>query len=216
MGMPILIIGESGSGKSTSLRNFKPGEVGIINVADKPLPFRSEIKPYNLRKSAKAKNENRYALVKNLLKKSTVKSMVIDDSQYLMAFDSFDKANQVGYGKFTNMAVDFIDLVTFCIDELPDDKLVYFLNHCETTEQGRLKAKTLGKMIDNQITLEGLFSIVIYCVNEKDKHSFITQSDGTTTAKTPMGMFESLTIDNDLKFVDEQIRKYYNLGGTNQ
>lgn len=215
MGMPILIIGESGSGKSTSLRNFKPNEVGIINVADKPLPFRSEIKPYNLRKNAKSKKENRYALVKGLLKKSTVKSMVIDDSQYLMAFDSFDKANQVGYGKFTNMAVDFIDLVTFCIDELPDDKLVYFLNHCETTEQGKLKAKTLGKMIDNQITLEGLFSIVIYCVNTKDKHSFITQSDGTTTAKTPMQMFENIMIDNDLKFVDKQIRNYYNLGGTN-
>lgn len=212
MGIPVLILGESGSGKSASLRNFKKGDVGVMNVAGKPLPFKTDIVPYNVSKKAKEKNTDRYTLIKSVIKKSSVNAFVIDDSQYLMAFDSFDKAKETGYGKFTDMAVSFEKLIEFCINEIEDDKTVYFLHHCETTDTGKQKAKTIGKMLDSQLTIEGLFAIVLFCVTDGQKHKFITQSDGTTTAKSPMEMFET-EIDNDLKFVDERIREYYNLKG---
>lgn len=212
MGIPVLILGESGSGKSASLRNFKKGDVGVMNVSGKPLPFKTDIVPYNVSKKAKEKNTDRYTLIKSVIKKSSVNAFVIDDSQYLMAFDSFDKAKETGYGKFTDMAVSFEKLIEFCINEIEDDKTVYFLHHCETTDTGKQKAKTIGKMLDSQLTIEGLFAIVLFCVTDGQTHKFITQSDGTTTAKSPMEMFET-EIDNDLKFVDERIREYYNLKG---
>lgn len=215
MGIPVMILGESGSGKSTSLRNFKKGEVGVISVAGKPLPFRTEITPYNISRKAKEKGTDRYTLIKSVIKNSSVNTFVIDDSQYLMAFDSFDRAKETGYGKFTDMAVSFEKLVEFCSNDIDDNKTVYFLHHCETTDTGKQKAKTIGKMLDNQLTLEGLFLIVLFCVTDGQSHKFITQSDGTTTAKSPMEMFD-IEIDNDLKFVDEQIRKYYNLKGVNE
>lgn len=215
MGVPVLILGESGSGKSASLRNFKKGEVGVINVAGKPLPFKTDIVPYNVNKKAKEKNANRYDLIKSVIKKSSINTFVIDDSQYLMAFDSFDKAKEKGYDKFTDMAVRFEKIIEFCINEIEDDKIVYFLHHCETTDTGKQKAKTIGKMLDSQLTIEGLFAIVLFCVTDGQTHKFITQSDGTTTAKSPMEMFET-EIDNDLKFVDERIREYYNLKGENE
>lgn len=210
MGIPVLILGESGSGKSASLRNFGKDEIGIINVASKPLPFKSEIKPYNISKIAKEKGVSRYALIKSAINKGTVKSFAIDDSQYLLAFDSFDKAKETGYGKFTDMAINFKDLIDFVINDLADDKIVYFLHHCETTESGKIKAKTIGKMLDSQLTVEGLFAIVLYCLADGQTHKFITQSDGYSTAKSPMEMFD-LEIDNDLKMVDETIRNYYNI-----
>lgn len=210
MGIPVLILGESGSGKSASMRNFTEGEIGIINVASKPLPFKSTIKPYNLSKVAKEKGHNRYALVRHVLSKGTLKSYAIDDSQYLLAFDSFDKAKEKGYDKFTDMAVNFKELIDFCINDLEDNKIVYFLHHCETTDSGKVKAKTIGKMLDSQLTVEGLFAIVLYCTTDGLSHKFITQSDGNSTAKSPMEMF-SLEIENDLKMVDKTIREYYNI-----
>ena len=210
MGIPVLILGESGSGKSASLRNFTAEEIGIINVASKPLPFRSNMKPYNVSKIAREKGKDRYSLIKAAISKGTVKSYAIDDSQYLLAFDSFDKAKETGYGKFTDMAISFKDLIDFVINDLPDDKIVYFLHHCETTDSGKVKAKTIGKMLDSQLTVEGLFAIVLFCVADGQSHKFITQSDGYSTAKSPMEMFD-LEIDNDLKMVDSTIREYYNI-----
>ena len=201
MGVPVLILGESGSGKSTSLRNFDISEVGIFNVARKPLPFRKKLNKVN--------NAN-YATILSVLKKPGLKKYVIDDSQYLMAFESFDHAKETGYGKFTNMALNFKNLISYVIREVPDDVIVYFLHHTEVGENGKLKAKTLGKMLDNQLTVEGLFSIVLLCQVEGNEHYFLTNSDGSNPAKSPMEMFE-LKIPNDLKFVDEEIRKYWEL-----
>ena len=197
-------MGESGSGKSCSMRNFNSDEVGVFNVASKPLPFKS-----NLKKVDKAN----YNSIIKALSKPNLKTYVIDDSQYLMAFEMFDRAKETGYNKFTDIALNFKNLITFISTGVPDDVIVYFLHHVETTEQGRIKAKTSGKMIDNQLTLEGLFSIVLLANNEMNEYKFITQSNGFTTAKSPMGMFEA-EIDNDLKKVDQIIREYYNLGGT--
>ena len=201
MAIPVLILGESGSGKSTSMRNFEPNEVGIFNVASKPLPFRK-----NLPKVNKAN----YNTIVKALSKPKLKKYVIDDSQYLMAFEMFDKAKETGYNKFTDIALDFRNLIQFIVTGVPDDVVVYFLHHVETTDTGKIKAKTIGKMLDNQLTLEGLFSIVLLCQTDGQTHKFITQSDGYTTCKSPMDMFP-LEIDNDLAIVDKAIREYYEL-----
>jgi hypothetical protein len=203
MGVPVLVLGESGSGKSCSLRNFDPNEVGIFNVASKPLPFRKKMRMLN---------EAKYQEIMAVLVKNQSKCYVIDDAQYLMAFSLFDRANEVGYKKFTDTAVDFYNLVQTVIKLTSEDTIVYFLQHIERDDTGRIKAKTAGKMLDNQLTLEGLFSIVLLCEAKGEEHYFITQSDGTSTAKSPMGLFDSLKIDNDLKMVDDAIRNYYEFG----
>lgn len=203
MGIPVLVLGESGSGKSTSLRNFDKEEVGIFNVAGKPLPFRKKLN--------KVDNAT-YGTILKVLQKPGLKKYVIDDSQYLMAFESFDHAKETGYGKFTNMALNFKNLIDFVIKNTPDDVIVYFLHHTEVGENGKLKAKTLGKMLDNQLTVEGLFSIVLLCSVEGSEHFFITNSDGSNPAKSPMEMFE-MKIPNDLKAVDDAIREYWEIGG---
>ena len=201
MGLPVLILGPSGSGKSASMRNFESGEVGIFNVASKPLPFRKKLPKLN---------NAGYKQIIAGLSKPKLKTYVIDDSQYLMAFQMFDKAKEVGYNKFTDIALDFRNLIQFIITGVPDDVIVFFLHHTEETETGKIKAKTIGKMLDNQLTLEGLFSIVLLCETDGQAHKFITQSDGYTTAKSPMEMFP-LEMDNDLKLVDKTIREYYEL-----
>lgn len=202
MGIPVLILGESGSGKSASLRNFEAEEVSIFNVAAKPLPFRKKLP---------IKATSNYEAIKALIAKGTKKTYVIDDSQFLMCFESFAKAKETGYTKFTDMALNFYDLVQFVIRQTPPDVIVYFLHHTETDSvTGKTKAKTLGKMLDTQLTLEGLFAIVLYCVTDGTNHHFITKSDGFTTCKSPMDMFPDV-IDNDLKAVDKTIREYYEI-----
>lgn len=201
MGIPVLILGESGSGKSTSLRNFEPDEIGIFNVASKPLPFRKPLKKVD---------GATYATIAKSLSKPALKAYAIDDSQFLMCFAAFDRAMETGYQKFTQFALDFYSLVKFVIEQTPPDVIVYFLHHTETGDNGKVKAKTIGKMLDSQLTVEGLFSIVLLCVSDSSTHKFITQSDGMTTAKSPMEMFP-MEIDNDLKAVDTAIREYWNL-----
>lgn len=202
MGIPVLILGESGSGKSASLRNFEPAEVSIFNVAAKPLPFRKKL-------PQKATSD--YEVIKKTIQSSQKKSFVIDDSQYLLCFEAFSKAKETGYQKYTDMALHFYNLVQFVIRELPSDVIVYFLHHTETDgNTGKVKAKTMGKMLDNQLTVEGLFSIVLMCYTDGKKHVFLTQSDGTNTCKSPMEMFPA-EIDNDLKAVDAAVRAYYEI-----
>lgn len=201
MGVPVLVLGASGSGKSTSMRNFEESEIGIFNVAGKPLPFRKKLPKVN---------NATYAAIYKALNEPKLKKYVIDDSQYLMAFESFDHAKETGYGKFTNMALNFRNLIDFIIRRTPADCIVYMLHHTELSEDGKLKAKTLGKMLDNQLTVEGLFSIVLLCQVEGSEHYFITNSDGSNPAKSPMDMFE-MKIENDLKFVDTTIREYYEI-----
>lgn len=201
MGIPVLILGESGSGKSTSLRNFEPGEVLVFNVANKPLPFRKKLDSIP---------NATYASIGKEMQKKEYKTYVVDDSQYLLAFEMFDRAKDAGYGKFTDIALRFRNMLDFVIKHMPDDTIVYFLHHTETSDTGKIKAKTVGKMLDNQLTVEGLFSIVLLASTDGATHKFITQSDGYTTCKSPMDMFP-LEIDNDLKLVDNAIREYWSL-----
>lgn len=199
MGIPVLILGASGSGKTASLRNFSDTELGIFNVASKPLPFRKRLPLIN---------KPSYQLIMATLKKNSLKTYVIDDSQYLMAFGLFQRAKELGYQKFTDCALNFYNLVSSVINDTSDDTIVYFLHHTERAEDGHIKAKTSGKMLDNQLTLEGLFSIVLLCETDGKEHYFLTQSDGMATVKSPMDMFP-LKIENDLKLVNTTIRKYY-------
>ena len=155
-------------------------------------------------------NNANYKAIEKYLEKPSKKIYVIDDSQYLMAFEMFNRAKETGYNKFTDIALDFRNLIQYIVSAVPDDVIVYFLHHVETTDTGKIKAKTSGKMIDNQLTLEGLFTIVLLCTTDGKEHKFITQSDGYTTCKSPMDMFP-LEMDNDLKEVDKAIREYYEI-----
>ena len=202
MGIPVLVLGESGSGKSASLRNFAPSEVGIFNVASKPLPFRRQLNKID---------GATYSRIEKSLAKPTLKTYVIDDSQYLLAFEFFDRAKETGYQKFTDIALNFRNLIQFVIRETPPDVIVYFLHHTEKREDGSVKAKTIGKMLDEKLTVEGLFSIVLMAQTDGKEHWFLTQNDGFSPVKTPMEMFTDEKIDNDLKLVDDTIREYYNL-----
>ena len=204
MGVAVLVLGASGSGKSASMRNFKENDVRILNVASKPLPFRNVNK---LKKADKAT----YAMIKGAVKSGQTLSYVVDDAQYLMAFESFDKINETGYSKFSAMAKNYEDMLRTIQEDTSPDTIVYIMQHIDKDEDGNIKAKTLGKMLDHQLTIEGLFSIVLLAKSEERRHFFVTQSDGTNPCKSPMGMFDEIEIDNDLKMVDDTIREYYGM-----
>lgn len=214
MAIPILIMGRSGSGKTYSVKNFKPDEVGVISVEKGRLPFKSDIKVVRIPEdfgpeiqSAAQLNAAKYAWIIQVIKTSKAKSVVIDDSQYLLVNELFDRAKEKGYDKYTDMAANFRGLVHE-INRLPqDDKIVYFLHHTETDGNGREKAKTIGKMLDEKLVLEGCFDVVLYCEDQK----FYTQANGQSSAKTPEGMFETVEIPNDLKAVDTAIRAYWGI-----
>lgn len=214
MAIPVLIMGRSGSGKTYSIKNFKPEEVGVISVEKGRLPFKSDIKVAKIPEdfgpeiqSAAQLNAAKYAWIQMIIKSSKTKSVVVDDSQYLLVNELFDRAKEKGYDKYTDMAANFRELI-HSINRMPqDDKIVYFLHHTETDGNGREKAKTIGKMLDEKLVLEGCFDVVLYCEDQK----FYTQGNGQSTAKTPEGMFDSVEIPNDLHMVDEAIRSYWGM-----
>ena len=206
MATAVLIMGESGSGKSASLRNFAPNEISVFNVTNKPLPF----------KQGKAKipkiDNATYADIANALANPNKRAYVIDDAGYLLSFEMFKRANETGYSKFTDMAKNFFDMLDFINTKLPNDIIVYITMHTEDdSEMHKTKAKTIGKMIDQNLNLEGLFTIVLRAMQTEEGYKFITRDDRVSTAKSPMGMFESDKIDNDLKEVDRIIREYYDM-----
>ena len=205
MAIPVLILGESGTGKTASLRNCTPDRFGIINVSRKPLPFRSAMKPYNT---------DDYGKIVGALKLAKTKSIVIDDSQYLMVNSFMRRSKEKGYDKYTDIANAHWSLIDFIINNLPGDMIVYLMSHIDRDQQGNEKAKTVGRMIDQYITLEGLFTIVLKTRVMDGVYTFQTHNSGFDTVKTPIGMFESDEIDNDIVLVDDAIRTYYEIGGT--
>ena len=204
MGVPVLVMGESGSGKTYSIRNFKPDEVGIFSVEKGRLPFKGNFK---------VKKNASYADILAAVSNPKLKRYVIDDSQYLLVNEFFDRAKEGGYQKYTDMALAFRNLVHDINQKAPDDVVFYFLHHTEYDNiSGIIKAKTVGKMIDSKLTLEGLFPVVLLTGTDGTNYWFETQSDGYTTTKSPLGMFSEKRIDNDLKAVDAAIRDYWGLG----
>lgn len=201
MGVSVLVLGASGSGKSTSLRNFEPDEVGVFDVAGKPLPFRKKLS---------VAHRPSYGVIMKALKANNKRAYVIDDANYLMAFQNFALASQKGYDKFTTMAVNFEQLLE-ASNATDEDTVTYYLMHPEFDNDGRMKPKSIGKMLDSQLCIEGMFPIVLVAQRMEDGYRFVTQTDGMTPAKAPMGMFDDVIIDNDLKAVDTAIRDYWGM-----
>lgn len=205
MAMPVLIMGKSGSGKSTSLRNCTNNpDWNMVNVLNKPLPFKGKIPSVVT---------DDYQQVMKSIAVSKAKSIVIDDAGYLitnyfMKNHSSKGAGNAIFSMYNTLGDNFWNLIEF-IKKLPDDKIVYVIMHEDINEFGDIKPKTIGKMLDEKICLEGMFTIVLRCIQENGKHLFVTQADGGAVSKSPMGMFETLEIDNDLALVDKIIREYY-------
>ena len=196
-----MILGATGSGKTYSIKNFDVDEVGIFSVEKGRLPFK---KKFKVAKNAK------YQTIFQVLSDPKLKTYVIDDSQYLLVNEFFDRAKETGYQKFTDMALNFRNLIHYIYREMPDDVIVYFLHHTEI-DDGKVTAKTIGKMLKEKLTVEGCFDIVLMAESDGVDHMFLTQSDGYTTCKSPEEMFDALKIPNDLKAVDDKIREYYDL-----
>ena len=201
--IPVLIIGKSGSGKSTSLRNLKKEEYSLVNVLNKDLPFREG-------RNIKGLATKDYELVKKFIKETPKNIVVVDDFGYIMTNEFVSKATETGYTKFSVIAQKFYNFVEY-IKTLDGDKRVYLMMHEEKSENGDIAPKTCGKMLDNQICVEGLFSILLRCVFDGKEHKFKTATDGLDVCKTPIGMFEDELIDNDLKLVDDTICEYYEI-----
>lgn len=202
MAIICMVMGESGSGKSRSLKFFKRGEVSVINVSKKPFPFKADF--------ASISTSNYREICEALLKTQS-KSIVIDDSNYLLTFEFMARASEKGFDKYSEMASNFYNLIQFCVNKLPDDKIVYFIGHTETDVNGKEKFKTIGKMLDEKITLEGLFSIVLKTKVVDGNYSFVTRTNGNDTVKSPEDLFPSVEIENNLKMVDDCIRSFYGI-----
>ncbi len=203
MGIPALILGYSGSGKTRSIKLMNPETTGVFLVEKPRLPFRE---PFKVVKNAS------YQQIMTALKNPTMKSYVIDDSQYLLVNEFFDKANEKGYEKFTQIALNFRNLIHWVNVGCPDDVIVYFLHHIQTDDlTGRVKAKTIGKMMDEKLTVEGCFDVVMMTEHNQDGWWFRTHTGGNDPVKTPEDMFQDDLIPNDLAMVDKAIREYYGL-----
>ena len=214
MGVAVLVYGRSGSGKSRSLKNFAEDEIFLVNVIGKPLPF-----PGRFRYCIKSDN---YNTIKNGLKKMPSKVAVIDDAGYLltntfMRGHSAPKSGSSSFDLYNDIADAFWGLLRFIQDELPEDVIVYILMHEATSDYGETKLRTIGKLLDEKVCIEGMVTICLRCMVEGDRHFFRTQSSGMDINKSPEGMFD-LEIENDLKAVDTRIREYWGLspltGGT--
>ena len=212
-----LIIGESGTGKSTSLQMLDPTETFIINVLDKPLPFRGYKKNYT-RINADATEGNYYAsddynkimrIIKVINeKRPEIKNLIIDDWQYTMCNEFMRRATETGFVKFTEIgqhAWSIIKSLTDCRDDL----FCFVLSHSDTDQNGKYKCKSIGKMLDEKITIEGMFTIVLHTQVMDGSYRFLTQNDGSHIAKSPQGMFEDKYIGNDLAFVKAKMNEYY-------
>lgn len=209
MAVPVLIIGKSGSGKSASMMNLDPSKTALISVLGKPLPFKGKFDQVVTDDSAK---------IIGVVKAAKRNIIVVDDVGYTMT-NMFMRDHAAGGGGnavftlYNSIGDKFWNMIE-AVRKIPEDKRVYFIMHEEQNDFGNVRPKTIGKMIDEKVCLEGMFTIVLRCMVSNGKHIFRTQSDGLDVAKTPIGMFDSEEIPNDLAMVDKAICEYYEIGGT--
>lgn len=207
MAQVIMLIGKSGSGKSTSMRNFSHEELALINVNKKPLPFKG--------KFDSTLESTNYEQIEKAIFTTQKKVIVIDDAGYLitnqfMMGHGENKGNAV-FELYNSLADNFYKLIKFCQEKVADDKTVYFVMHEDKNDFGDIKPKTIGKLLDEKVCVEGLFTIVLRAECLNGEYVFHTKTDGSDVTKTPMGMFDKETVENDLKEVDRTIRDYYDL-----
>ena len=216
------IVGATGTGKSTAIKHLNPEETYIINVAKKELPFRGSEKLYNTEnknyKEVEDANEISRLLRTISDKAPHIKNIIIEDSNYIMGFNMVNKATEIGFTKFSVMAKDMVDLFRTA-RQLRDDVTVFYLTHPEEIMDGSdvigYKIKTAGKLIDNQVLLEGLLTVCLYTLVEEGKdgtatYQFVTNRYRKFPAKSPDGMFQEIKIPNDLQIVADSLTNYYN------
>lgn len=208
MAIPVLVIGKSGAGKSASMANLDPSRVALISVLGKPLPFKGKFRQIVT---------DDYGKVIGAIKAAKCDIVVVDDAGYLMTNMFMKDHANAGQGNavfnlYNNIGDKFWNLIE-SIRKIPENKRVYIIMHEDQNEFGSVKPKSIGRMIDEKVCLEGMFTIVLRCMVQHGKHIFRTQSDGMDVAKTPIGMFETEEIPNDLKTVDDTICAYYEIGG---
>lgn len=199
--VPVLLIGKSGSGKSASLRNFKKGEIAIANVLGKPLPFKSDLD---------APKVDDYNVILRAIQNTDKKVIVIDDANYLITNEFMKNSSIKGYDKYNDMANNFWNLVNG-IKNIEGGKTVYLIMHEDTDEFGNVKPKTIGKLLDDKCNIQGLFTICIRAMYENNNYIFRLKTNGQDCVKTPIGLFDTDEIENDLKLVNDKIREYYEL-----
>lgn len=212
----ILVIGESGTGKSTSIETLDPQETFIIQVVQKPLPFRGFKKNYPIFSKENPKGNRIIAkdhtwilkALQSIEMNKNIKTVVVDDFQYVLSKEYMLRATERGFDKFTEMAQHYYDIIEMA-QEMREDLNIIFLSHSERKEDGTSKVKTIGKLLDDKITVEGLFTIVLNTKIEDGNYYFETQNNGFNTSKSPKGMFEEFKIPNDLKYVVDKVNDYY-------
>ncbi len=215
--MQILISGESGSGKSTAIRHLEPKETFIINVIDKPLPFKNFKKDYTAFSSDKTEG-NYYVsdnskTILNVIKyvsnsKPDIKNIIVDDFQYVMANEFMRRALEKGYEKFSQIGQNAWEIINES-SRCRQDLNIFFMCHNDIEEDGKSRCKTIGKMLKDKITIEGMFTVVLHSVVQDSQYKFLTQYDGIHIAKSPIGLFEEKYIDNDLNLVVNKINDYF-------
>ncbi|WP_145579750.1 AAA family ATPase [Yersinia vastinensis] len=220
MGTATLILGESGTGKSTSLRNLNPDDCLLIQVVRKRLPFKStNWQPWDgVNKTGSIVATHDWSLIKAVINGATKygkKIVIIDDFQYVMCTEFMETVNDKGFDKFAKMGLHMWEIIKAAQDA-PDDLRIYFMAHTEETNLGRVKMKTIGKMLDEKVTVEGMFTIVLRTTVHDGQYFFTTQNNGYDTVKSPMGLFETNEIENDLLTVDRDICDYYGISNIHQ
>lgn len=199
--VPVLIIGKSGSGKSASLRNFKKEEIAIANVLGKPLPFKSDLD---------APKVDDYATIIKAIEHTDKKVIVIDDANYLITNEFMSKSSIKGFDKYNEIGNNFFNLING-IKNVEGGKTVYLIMHEDSDEEGNIKPKTIGKLLDDKVNIQGMFTICIRTMYDNGKYIFRLKTNGQDCVKTPIGLFDDEEMENDLKLVDEKIREYYEL-----
>lgn len=206
MAQKILIMGESGTGKSTSLRNCDPATTAVVNPVGKPLPFKNHFEMLNDETDARK-------IVKYMKEQVAAgkKLIIVDDFQYILAIPYMNRIKETGWEKYNDFGANYFEIINCCKD-LPDDVVVAYLTHLETLDGGLTTVKLIGKLLREKITIEGLFTVVLRTGVNESKYYFYTQNSGKDTVKSPLGMFPTYAIDNDLNYVVDKIRNYYELG----
>lgn len=206
MAQKVLIMGESGTGKSTSMRNCDDAITAVVNPVGKPLPFKNHFDMLN--------NETDARKITRYMKEQAEagkKIIVVDDFQYILAVPYMNRIKETGWDKYNDFGANYFEIIDVC-KELPDDVVVVYMTHLETLDNGLTTVKLIGKLLREKITIEGLFTVVLRTGVNEGKYYFYTQNSGKDTVKSPLGMFPSYAIDNDLNYVVDKIRNYYEIG----
>lgn len=206
MAQKVLVMGESGTGKSTSMRNCDAAITAVVNPVGKPLPFKNHFDTLN--------NETDARKITKYMKDQAAagkKIIVVDDFQYILAVPYMNRIKETGWDKYNDFGANYFEIIDVCKD-LPDDVVVVYMTHLETLDNGLTTVKLIGKLLREKITIEGLFTVVLRTGVNEGKYYFYTQNSGKDTVKSPLGMFPSYAIDNDLNYVVDKIRNYYEIG----